>query len=347
MSNKLRIGVVGAGNNTRNKHIPGFQALDGVQVTVVCNRSEESSRKVADAFNIPRTAAHWREVVEDPEVDAVCIGTWPYLHAEITIAALEAGKHVLTEARMACNLEQAEGMLAVAKKHPQLVAQIVPAPFSFTWDATIVRALQAGELGQLRQLRVIDWSAGAALADTPATWRQRHDLSGCNIMAMGIHYETVQRWLGQRDPQWISAEGAIFTAERKDPESGAMLECVIPESLQVIAAYADGLRLVMDLSSIHSGKRCLELQLHGSSRSLRIDLTDKQAWCARAGESVEDAWEVDPADQGTWQVESDFVASIREGKPVALTGFTDGVRYMRFTQRVWESLHAEGRRTPW
>lgn len=72
------------------------------------------------------------------------IGTWPYLHAEATIAALEHGKHVLCEARMACDLAEAQAMDAAAQAHPDLVAQIVPAPFSLDFDATILQMLQSG-----------------------------------------------------------------------------------------------------------------------------------------------------------------------------------------------------------
>ena len=59
-------------------------------------------RVVADQFNIPTVYDSWQELLEDESINAVCIGTWPYMHRTLTIAALEAGKHVLTEARMAC-----------------------------------------------------------------------------------------------------------------------------------------------------------------------------------------------------------------------------------------------------
>ncbi|MBI3463364.1 MAG: Gfo/Idh/MocA family oxidoreductase, partial [Planctomycetes bacterium] len=97
----IRIGIVGAGNNTRLRHIPGFRALEGVEIAGVVNRSPESTRRAADEHGIPRTYRNWQELIADPQIDAVCIGTWPYLHCPITLAALEAGKHVLTEARMA------------------------------------------------------------------------------------------------------------------------------------------------------------------------------------------------------------------------------------------------------
>ncbi|MEX1022852.1 MAG: Gfo/Idh/MocA family oxidoreductase, partial [Dehalococcoidia bacterium] len=131
MPDPIRVGVVGAGGNTRSRHIPGLQAIEGVEVVTVCNRSEESGRRVADQFGIPNVVTDPRDVFDDPDVDAVCIGTWPYRHRDYTVAALEAGKHVLVEARMAMNAEEAREMLAVSRQHPDLVAQIVPSPLDF------------------------------------------------------------------------------------------------------------------------------------------------------------------------------------------------------------------------
>src|SRR2546430_6670602 len=99
----IRVGLIGAGANTRSRHIPGLRALPGVEIVTVCNRRPESTAAVARAFGIPRTCNSWEEVVRDPNVDAVVLGTWPYLHCPITLAALAVGKHVLTEARMAMN----------------------------------------------------------------------------------------------------------------------------------------------------------------------------------------------------------------------------------------------------
>src|SRR6266536_2114123 len=97
----IRVGFVGAGNNTRTRHIPGFRALPGIELVAVANRTKESGERVAREFDIRRVYDDWRDLVRAPDVDAVCIGTWPYVHCAITLAALDAGKHVLCEARMA------------------------------------------------------------------------------------------------------------------------------------------------------------------------------------------------------------------------------------------------------
>src|SRR5690242_5681650 len=118
---KLRIGLIGAGKNTRARHIPGLRAIAGVEITAVCNRRPPSTLAAAREFAIPRTHEHWQDVVADPDIDAIVIGTWPYLHCAITLAALEAGKHVLTEARMALNAAEAHRMLEAAHRYPNLV----------------------------------------------------------------------------------------------------------------------------------------------------------------------------------------------------------------------------------
>ena len=96
------------GANTRARHVPGFAGCELVEIHAVCNRTPESTRKVAAEFSIPHCYDQWDKLVTSPEIDAVMIGTWPYLHAPITLAALSAGKHVLTEARMASSLSSAK-----------------------------------------------------------------------------------------------------------------------------------------------------------------------------------------------------------------------------------------------
>ena len=87
MAEHLRIGIIGAGANTRQRHIPGFRALENVEIAGVVNRTAESSRRVAQEFGIPKVYSDWQELIDDDALDAVLVGTWPYLHAPATIAA--------------------------------------------------------------------------------------------------------------------------------------------------------------------------------------------------------------------------------------------------------------------
>ena len=73
MEDKIKIGIIGAGENTRKFHIPNFQKLDGVEVVSVCNRSRESGQKVADEFTIQKVFSNWIDLVKDSDINAVCI----------------------------------------------------------------------------------------------------------------------------------------------------------------------------------------------------------------------------------------------------------------------------------
>ena len=336
----IRIGVIGAGANTRLKHIPGFQSIDGVTVDVICNRSEASSGKAADEFGVERIARSWREVVEDESIDAVCIGTWPYLHAPITIAALEAGKHVLTEARMAMNADEAAKMLATSRAHPSLVAQIVPSPFTLKWDATIIDILKSGELGKLLEISVIKTLPMNANPGDPMNWRQNIEYSGNNTLMLGIYYEVVQRWL-KREPKKVWAHGSIFSARRNNPETDSSQEVRIPETITYMADYEDGLQLTGLMSGVERGIGRDAYAICGENGTLRLDLISGQLYKAMNGEPET---VVEPASDkiADWNVEADFIQSIRENAPVTLTSFEDGLNYMRFTDATRTSFESGG-----
>lgn len=338
---RIRVGVIGAGANTRAKHLPLLQALPRVEIAAVANRSRESSERVAREFSIPRIAVEAREIIDSPEIDAIVIGTWPYLHAELSIAALRAGKHVLTEARMARDLVEARAMLAEAQRHPNLVAQIVPAPFSLPFDATVIEWLAAGRLGAVREVHATFTHGGLANPAAPFSWRQDFELSGKNTLYLGIFYEMVRRWLG-RDPESVVADAAIFARTRRD-ESGVAHEVKIPESVSVLGRYADGARLVLHLSGVETSAPRSEIRVNGSEGAVRADFAAGELWFAPRG-GTEQRVAIEPAKRGEWRVEADFVDSIREGKPVTLTDFATGVRYMAFTHAVWESWNSGGAR---
>ena len=81
-SGEVRIGIVGAGQITRSRHFPGFNAIPGVRIVAVCNRHRDSARRIASDFDIPKVHGS-KGLVGDPGVDAVVIGAWPYLHCPL------------------------------------------------------------------------------------------------------------------------------------------------------------------------------------------------------------------------------------------------------------------------
>ncbi len=338
----LRVGVIGAGANARLRHLPGLQALTDVEIAAVCNRRPASTVAVAREFNIPHTYERWEDLIADPDINAVVIGTWPYLHAPITLAALEAGKHVLTEARMSMNAAEAHEMLAAARDHPRLVCQIVPSPYGLKGDLVMRELIQEGFLGELREVHV--YSRNGALADpvAPLSWRQDAALSGVNMLTLGIVHETLLRWVPP--PVRVLAQAHAFTSGRIDPESGARRPVGTPDSVQVLSVLADGARSSYHLSGVTSFGQGAAIQLYGTDGVLYYDLLNDcihglsgthRAALAPA-ESLREISIPKEKERG-WQVEADFADSIRLGMPVQLTSFETGVAYMEFTEAVARS----------
>ena len=232
----IRVGFVGAGANTRKHHIPKLKAQPGVELVAVANRSKESGERVAKEFGIARVEDDWRRVVEAKDVDAICIGTWPYMHRELTVAALGAGKHVLCEARMAMNAVEGREMLAASRKVPQLTAQLVPAPHTLEVDRVLKKLLAEGYAGEVHAVEVQGTQQGrfAELGDA-MHWRQDMRLSGNNILNMGIWYEAMMRWLGPA--RRVMAMTKIARPKRKD-ETGAWQEVKVPDHVDVLVNFA-------------------------------------------------------------------------------------------------------------
>ena len=337
----IRIGLIGAGANTRGRHIPGLLETGEVSIASVCNRSRESSERVAAEFGISKVAGSVAELLADGGIDAVCIGTWPYRHREYTVAALEAGKHVLCEARMAMNAAEAAEMVAAAQARPRLVAQLVPAPFDFRLGPTITRMIQDGSLGRVIEASVVVVNGSSLDREAPLQWRHRADYSGHNIMLMGIYAEIIQRWLGETSQ--VTASGRVVVDERFDPESGERRRIDIPDTLSIAADMANGSRVDYRLSTLGGGAPFNGIVIYGSQATIRWAPNDRATWAPHGHEFRE--LEPDAGTARGWRVEADFVASIRDGAPVKLTNFEDGLRYMRFTDAVWTSW-TEGRRVP-
>jgi predicted dehydrogenase len=335
----IRVGIVGAGENTRLMHIPGLQSIDGVEVVGVANRTLDSSRQVAQEFGLARTYEDWTSVVADPDLDAIVIGTWPNMHSVVTIAALEAGKHVLCEARMARNAAEAREMLDLARARPTQVAQLVPAPLTLRTDATLSRLLAAGYLGDLLVIDVCE-RGGFIDREAPLHWRQDAAISGFNVMALGIWYETVLRWVGEA--VLVTALSEVFVKIRQDAQ-GTLGAVSVPDHLDVLATMACGAQAHFQMSTVTGLGDASEAVLFGSEATLRV--TEDGLYGGRSGDSELVEIPISPEEEGGWRVEQEFVNAIRGSEPVRLTTFEDGVRYMEFTEAVARSA-LTGRAVP-
>ena len=328
----IRVGIIGAGGNTRSRHIPGLQAIEGIEIVGVCNRSQESSQRVADEFGIPKTYGNWQEAIADPDTNAIVIGTWPYMHCRATVAALEADKHVMCEARMAMNATEAHIMREVSRQQTHLIAQIVPSPMTLRVDNTIKRLITDGYIGDVL---AIEARAGGAFLDSeaPLQWRQDFDLSGLNIMSMGIWYEALIRWVGEATR--IMAMGKTFIKMRPDAD-GVMRSVRIPEHIDVVGDLACGAQLHIQVSNVAGLAVAPEVYVFGSNGTLRF--SGNRLYGGQKGDTELNEIDIPEAEAGGWRVEEEFVNAIRGEEVITHTDFETGVKYMEFTEAVTRSM---------
>lgn len=328
-SDHIRVGIVGAGRNTCARHIPGLRAIDRVEIVSVCNRTPESSRRVAQQFGIPTVYDNWPELVRAEDTDAIVIGSWPYIHCPVTLAALGADKHVLCEARMAMDAREARGMLDASRGKPNLVAQVVPAPLTLGVDATVKRLIREGYLGEVLTVDVREES-GFVDYDAPMHWRDDFELSGANTMGLGIWYETLMRWIGEAVR--VSALSRTFVKMRRDPERDLMRYVCVPDHLDAIADMACGAQARFRHSRVCGLGPGNGITLYGTEGTLCF--TEGKLLGGKRGDSDLKEIPIPAERKGRWRVEEEFVGAIRGEEQVKLTTFEDGVKYMEFTEAV-------------
>jgi predicted dehydrogenase len=341
---RVRIGLVGAGKNTRERHVPGFRSLSDVEIVAVVNSTPESTARAAKELGIAKTYASWHDLVADPLIDAVCIGTWPNLHCEITCAALSAGKHVLTEARMARNAEEAHRMAQAAHEYPHLVKQIVPSPFGLVQNDHVLELIRDGFLGDIREVVVIGATDAFANPDAPLHWRQDATLSGYNVLSLGILHETALRWAPP--PISVFAQSQTFVRSRPTADGTGQADVTVPDSVQILTDLENGGRGLYHLSGVCRFGPGNQIHLYGSEGTLRYEITPvERLLTGRVGEKQLLEFEVPAAKRGGWRVEAEFIGAIRGYEKVRFTDFATGVKYMEFTEAVARSAASQTRVT--
>ncbi len=115
--NKLRWGLIGCGDISRKRVAPALRDIPECELFAVNRARGDLAENFAKEFGAKRWHRDWRELIADDEIDAVYIATPVYLHAEQTVAAAEAGKHVLCEKPMAMNAAECDLMIAACEAH--------------------------------------------------------------------------------------------------------------------------------------------------------------------------------------------------------------------------------------
>lgn len=218
MAHWPRVGIIGTGWGVRAQ-LPAFRAA-GLTVNALAGRQTEKTRRIAYHYDIPYATDNWRTLLDRDDVDLVVVTTPPDLHAEISIAALQAGKHVLCEKPMALDMEEAEHVYRVACDYPRQLA-LVDHELRFLPAFQIGRDLIArGDIGVFQRAEVRAISSLRISHQSSWDWWSSAGMGGGALGTIGTHQIDILCYLLNEKVQRTSGSLHTFITERPLGEPG-------------------------------------------------------------------------------------------------------------------------------
>jgi len=220
MSERLRVGIVGAGAITQVAHLPVLKRLKQVEVAAICDPDVPKGRALAERFGILDTFDDIEDLLRLAELDAVLICSPNHLHESHVLASLSAGLHVLVERPIAMNAASAQKLARAAEKRERVL--FTGMNHRYRPDVQLVRSfVQSGELGQVDSVRG-SWHLFKP-SRQQAPWRQRRDTAGGGVLLdLGLGMLDLGLWLaGNPVPSRVSATWDEPARQRGVEQSGA------------------------------------------------------------------------------------------------------------------------------
>ncbi|HEV7526787.1 MAG TPA: Gfo/Idh/MocA family oxidoreductase [Acidimicrobiia bacterium] len=202
----VRIGILGAARIAPSAVIKPARTNNEAVVGAVAARDRNRAEAFASKHGIPKVCDSYAELLADPDIDAIYNPLPNGLHAEWTIAALEAGKHVLCEKPFTANAAEAEAVAAVAERSGLVVMEA----FHYRYHPLAQRMreiVESGELGTTRRIETALCFPLPKFSDI----RYQYDLAGGATMDVGTYTVHTARLLGCEEPEVVSAEAKLRT----------------------------------------------------------------------------------------------------------------------------------------
>jgi predicted dehydrogenase len=333
---KLRYGVVGSGNRSRGNHFPILRDyVSEVEIHAICDITPENLAQGLTLCPGAKGYSDYREMLaQESNLDAVLVVVPNYMHAEITIAALNAGKHVLVEKPMALSLADADRMIEAARRNKRMLQVGQQMRYSQAY-ARMRELIGQGVIGDLSYVFASlfrgDWNPASwkytdQVTGQKTNWRFLTKTAGSSLLEDGIHELDVIHWLVDSNPVRIQATGGnkVFLNRETIDHAGLLVEfangCQLTFGYTVFSPRlpeARGLRLI--------GSKA-EMRLEGTRESPVIVIHPFQGQPTHIPADTERPEPVAGAskphlpDPDTYREHKAFAGSIREGTPV----FADG-----------------------
>ncbi|WP_202392903.1 Gfo/Idh/MocA family protein [Alteraurantiacibacter buctensis] len=336
---RMRWAVVGLGNYAVGQIIPRFGDMHASRLTAFVSGSPAKQADLGARYGVSRfySYTNYDEIAADPEIDCVYIALPVGLHAEYTIRALRAGKHVLCEKPMASSAAEAEAMVAAARQANRQLGVAYRVHFEPN-NVDVLRRIRAGELGTLRHINA-DHGFNATFDWPPHIWRLQKALGGGGSMYdIGIYgLNTSLMMLPGDTVDWVSA---TYSTPQNDPRfaevEGAVeyrLRMASGISVQGSSSYCYSPYFSRQCYFGSAASAAMQPATTYDANSITMDGGNLPQRTFRAG---------DPTSQFAAQIDA-FSRAARAGVP-HLTPGEMGLRDMRLIEAIYRSADAEGDR---
>jgi predicted dehydrogenase len=200
----LRIGILGAARIAPMALIRPARGVAEAQVVAVAARDKDRARSLASRYDIARVHDSYAKLIDDPDIDAIYNPLPNSLHAEWTVRALEAGKHVLCEKPLTANAEEA----AYVAEKAERTGKVVMEAFHYRYHPLFARALEILNSGAIGKVRHIETWVCVPMP-MPGDIRYRLDLAGGAAMDTGCYAVHMLRHLAGSEPSVVSANALL------------------------------------------------------------------------------------------------------------------------------------------
>ncbi|WP_219839146.1 Gfo/Idh/MocA family protein [Paenibacillus sp. R14(2021)] len=273
---RLNIGVIGAGSIS-GLHLEAYRACPDAVITAICDLNEERAKAAAAKYGAPSSYTDYRELLRNPEIDAVSICTWNNTHAEIAIAALEAGKHVLCEKPLCKTVEDAERVQAAVERSGKVLQVGFVRRYASSIDV-LKRFIDAGELGEIYYAK----ASCLRRLGNPGGWFSDKERSGGGpLIDLGVHIIDLC-WYMMGRPKVKSVSGNTYRklGNRSQIENLSFYKAAdynserndVEDMANAVIRFENGASLMVDVSfTLHAAKDELSVKLYGDQGGAEIE----------------------------------------------------------------------------
>jgi predicted dehydrogenase len=358
----MKFGIIGA-SFARQAYLPALRHVPGAGVVAIASSRLDSARSAADAFGVAHAYDDWRQMLDRHRLDALLIATPTDTHAEITLAALDHGAHVVCEKPTAMHAGEAKAMLDRA----EMLGRVHMLDHELRFNPNrrrIAELIADGTLGEVRHVNIAN--IGASWAD-PASrpkgdWWSLAAHGGGRLGANGSHQADMLRWwLGPVAS--VMGEALVMVPDRRDKATGEPWTATADDTAWFTLRMASGARAQVFMSGVAAANIGNLTQVFGSKGTITLNNEDEKLWFAKAGQGFEEITAGDPnaglpgLNKGIWNVSvvaalREFAAAITEGRQIREgASFFDGLANQRVLDavqeatrtRAWVDLPAEER----